>query len=42
VLIEHFENVEVYGLVMRMLGVRAWIAQTNGTEEFWDAWFDRK
>jgi hypothetical protein len=41
VLIEHFENVEVYGLVMRLLGIREWAVQTNGTEGFWDAWFDR-
>ncbi|KAG8723235.1 hypothetical protein FRC09_004170 [Ceratobasidium sp. 395] len=39
--IEHFENKEVYGLVMRLLGIRQWAAQTNGTEGFWDTWFDR-
>lgn len=41
VLIEHFRNVEVYGLVVRLLGIRQWAAQTNGTDGFWDAWFDR-
>lgn len=40
VLIEHFQNVEVYGLVVRLLGIRQWAAQTNGTDGFWDAWFD--
>ncbi|KAH7320549.1 alkaline-phosphatase-like protein [Rhizoctonia solani] len=41
VLIERFQNVEVYGLVMRLLGIRAQAAQTNGTDGFWDEWFDR-
>ncbi|KAF8594615.1 Phosphodiest-domain-containing protein [Ceratobasidium sp. AG-I] len=40
VLIEHFQNVEIYGLVVRLLGIRQWTAQTNGTDGFWDAWFD--
>ncbi|KAG9080961.1 hypothetical protein FRC07_014720, partial [Ceratobasidium sp. 392] len=40
-LIEHFENKEVYGLVVRLLGIQQWAAQTNGTEGFWDTWFDR-
>ncbi|CEL52889.1 hypothetical protein RSOLAG1IB_05957 [Rhizoctonia solani AG-1 IB] len=41
VLIDKFQNVEVYGLVMRLLGIRAHAAQTNGTDGFWDEWFDR-
>ncbi|KAG9088003.1 hypothetical protein FRC06_002264, partial [Ceratobasidium sp. 370] len=40
-LIEHFENVEVYGLVTRLLGIQQWAARTNGTQGFWDGWFDR-
>ncbi|KAB5591542.1 Type I phosphodiesterase/nucleotide pyrophosphatase [Ceratobasidium theobromae] len=38
VLIEQFENVEVYGLVMRLLGISQ-VAHTNGTAGFWDTWF---
>ncbi|KAG8718551.1 hypothetical protein FRC08_005011 [Ceratobasidium sp. 394] len=33
-LIENFENVQVYGLVMRLLGIQQWVAQTNGTQGF--------
>ncbi|KAG9078365.1 hypothetical protein FS749_009601 [Ceratobasidium sp. UAMH 11750] len=40
-LIDNFENVQVYGLVMRLLGIQQWAAQTNGTQGFWDTWFDR-
>ncbi|QRV80871.1 pyrophosphatase/phosphodiesterase [Ceratobasidium sp. AG-Ba] len=41
VLIEHFENVQVYSLVMRLLGIQQYSAQTNGTAGYWDTWFDR-
>ena len=37
---EPFQNVEVYNLVMRLLGVpkNPW-AKTNGTVGFWDRYF---
>ncbi|KAG8992013.1 hypothetical protein FRB90_001117, partial [Tulasnella sp. 427] len=35
---EGFQNVEIYGLVMKLLGLNG--APTNGTEGFWDAWLD--
>ncbi|KAI0270021.1 Phosphodiest-domain-containing protein [Gloeopeniophorella convolvens] len=31
-----FQNVEIYNLVMKLLGVQAHAAQTNGTVGFWD------
>lgn len=35
-----FQNVEVYNLVMKLLGVnRSLTAKTNGTEGFWDKYF---
>jgi len=35
-----FENVEIYNLVMKLLGVpQAEAAQTNGTTGFWDTYF---
>lgn len=35
-----FENVEIYNLVMKLLGIpRAGTAQTNGTIGFWDTYF---
>jgi len=35
-----FQNVEVYNLVMKLLGVdRSFTANTNGTEGFWDKYF---
>lgn len=33
-----FENVQIYSLVMRLLGVDA-VAPTNGTAAFWDKYF---
>lgn len=33
-----FQNVEIYGLVTKLLGLKG--APTNGTEGFWDAWLD--
>ncbi|KAG8990376.1 hypothetical protein FRB90_001789, partial [Tulasnella sp. 427] len=35
---EGFQNVEIYGLVVKLLGLKG--APTNGTEGFWDAWLD--
>jgi hypothetical protein len=35
-----FQNVEVFNLVMKLLGVdRSFLANTNGTEGFWDGYF---
>jgi|SRR6266702_2090121 len=35
-----FQNVEVYNLVMKLLGIpQAEAAQTNGTTGFWDIFF---
>jgi hypothetical protein len=34
-----FQNVEIYNLVMRLLGIdAAHAAKTNGTANFWDAY----
>ncbi|KAG8935051.1 hypothetical protein FRC01_009091 [Tulasnella sp. 417] len=35
---EGFQNVEIYGLVAKLLGLKG--APTNGTQGFWDAWLD--
>jgi len=35
-IMERFENVEVYNLVMRLLGIESYAAPTNGTVDFWD------
>jgi hypothetical protein len=39
-IMDPFQNVEVYNLVMRLLGVpkNLW-ARTNGTDGFWDRYF---
>ncbi|KAI0076312.1 Phosphodiest-domain-containing protein [Panus rudis PR-1116 ss-1] len=34
-----FENVEIYNLMMRLLGIERHAAKTNGTKGFWDAYF---
>ena len=31
-----FQNVEIYNLVMKLLGIEAQAAKTNGTTGFWD------
>ncbi|KAF8906136.1 Phosphodiest-domain-containing protein [Mucidula mucida] len=36
---ERFQNVEVYNLVMKLLGIEAFAASTNGTKGFWDQYF---
>ncbi|KAF7314540.1 Type I phosphodiesterase nucleotide pyrophosphatase [Mycena kentingensis (nom. inval.)] len=37
---DSFENVQIYSLVMRLLGVEEGkVARTNGTREFWDKYF---
>ncbi|KAI0036572.1 alkaline-phosphatase-like protein [Vararia minispora EC-137] len=34
-----FENVQIYGLVMKLLGLEEYAASTNGTAGFWDKYF---
>lgn len=34
-----FQNVEIYNLIMKLLGIEAQAAKTNGTTEFWDKYF---
>lgn len=34
-----FPNVEVYNLVIKLLGIGSKAAPTNGTEGFWDLYF---
>lgn len=34
-----FENVQLYGLVMKLLGIEEHAASTNGTKGFWDRYF---
>lgn len=31
-----FQNVEIYNLIMKLLGIEAEAAKTNGTTGFWD------
>lgn len=33
-----FQNVELYNLVARLLGIDKWAPETNGTKGFWDRW----
>lgn len=35
-----FANVELYNLVLRLLGIEAWTAPNNGTAGFWDMYVD--
>ena len=37
--IEGFENVQIYGLVMKLLGLEDWSARNNATRGFWDKYF---
>ncbi|EPQ54545.1 Phosphodiest-domain-containing protein [Gloeophyllum trabeum ATCC 11539] len=37
--LEGFENVNLYNLVMKLLGIQDSAAKTNGTEGFWDKYF---
>jgi hypothetical protein len=34
-----FENVQVYGLVMKLLVFEDWSARNNATEGYWDKYF---
>ncbi|KAI8978778.1 Phosphodiest-domain-containing protein [Trametes punicea] len=36
---ETFENVEIYNLMMKLLGIEELAAPTNGTKGFWDKYF---
>ena len=36
---ETFENVQIYNLMMKLLGIEDHAAPTNGTEGFWDKYF---
>ena len=36
---ETFENVQVYNLMMKLLGIEEYAAPTNGTKGFWDKYF---
>ncbi|KAH7906182.1 Phosphodiest-domain-containing protein [Hygrophoropsis aurantiaca] len=35
-MISGFDNVELYNLVLTLLGIEDWAARTNGTEGFWE------
>ena len=37
--IQGFENVQIYGLVMKLLGIEEWSASNNATRGFWDRYF---
>ena len=39
-IIEGFENVEIYGLICRLLGIERFMAPNNGTVGFWDRYLD--
>ncbi|KAF8338761.1 alkaline-phosphatase-like protein [Cantharellus anzutake] len=39
-IIEGFENVEIYGLVCRLLGIERFAAPNNGTPGFWDRYLE--
>ena len=34
-----FQNVEIYNLMMKLLGIEKHAARTNGTTGFWDNYF---
>lgn len=34
-----FDNVEIYNLMVKLLGIESHAAQTNGTAGFWDRFF---
>ncbi|KAI3616046.1 type i phosphodiesterase nucleotide pyrophosphatase [Moniliophthora roreri] len=36
---DRFRNVEIYGLIMKLLGIEEHAAKTNGTAGFWDKYF---
>lgn len=38
-ILERFQNVEMYNLVMKLLGIEDQAAPNNGMEAFWDKYF---
>lgn len=34
-----FQNVEIYNLMMKLIGIEDRVAPTNGTKGFWDKFF---
>jgi len=38
-IMEGFGNVEIYNLVIKLLGAERWAANTNGTTGLWDKYF---
>ncbi|EEB99650.1 hypothetical protein MPER_00634 [Moniliophthora perniciosa FA553] len=36
---DRFRNVEIYGLIMKLLGIEDHAAKTDGTAGFWDKYF---
>ncbi len=38
--IEGFENVEIYRLICKLLGIEKFMAPNNGTVGFWDRYLD--
>ncbi|GJJ13180.1 hypothetical protein Clacol_007431 [Clathrus columnatus] len=38
-IINGFQNVELYGLICKLLGIESFAADTNGTKGFWDKYF---
>jgi len=39
-IIEGFDNVEIYGLITKLLGIEKFASPTNGTAGFWDRYLD--
>jgi hypothetical protein len=38
-IMDPFQNVEIYNLIMKLLGIEDLAAPTNGTDGFWDKYF---
>lgn len=38
-IMDRFQNVEIYNLVTKLLGIEQYAAPTNGTAGFWDKYF---
>jgi hypothetical protein len=36
---DSFENVQIYSLVMKLLGIEEMAARTNGSSGFWEGYF---
>ena len=37
--IDGFKNIEIYGVIVKLLGIEEWAAVNNGTPGFWDQYF---